>query len=188
VSPIQDYNTLMDSQPESVLNAGSIAPDFTLPDLSGKFHSLHDFSEQIVILSFWSADCPWVSRVDEALMQALSKWGSQVSLVTIACNPHDPCDMLARAAIERRLPLVLQDLQQKATCLYNALVTPHLFLVDRQGVLRYQGAFDDVTFSHRTPTRNYLCEAVTALLAGETPPITNTPPFGCAIARLSDEL
>ncbi|RPJ37924.1 MAG: hypothetical protein EHM21_17600 [Chloroflexi bacterium] len=63
------------------------------------------------------------------------------------------------------------------------MTTPHLFLVDGSGILRYQGAFDDVNFRQREPTRNYVEEAVQSLLKGEKILVTETAAYGCAIVR-----
>ncbi len=67
--------------------------------------------------------------------------------------------------------------------LYEAQTTPHAFVIDRQGVLRYAGAVDNVAFRQRTATRFYVEEAVEALLEGRQPPVSEQPPFGCAITR-----
>jgi hypothetical protein len=66
---------------------------------------------------------------------------------------------------------------------YGAQTTPHAFLIDRQGILRYRGAVDNVSFRERKPTRFYLQEAVEALLAGQLPEVTEVQPFGCTIVR-----
>ena len=67
--------------------------------------------------------------------------------------------------------------------LYGSLTTPHIFVIDREGKLRYQGAFDDVTFRQREPTRFYLKDALDALLAGRQPEPAQTTPYGCSIVR-----
>jgi hypothetical protein len=66
---------------------------------------------------------------------------------------------------------------------YEAQTTPHLFVVDASGILRYRGAFDDVTFRQRTPTKFYLRDAVSAVLENRLPDPAETAPFGCAIVR-----
>jgi hypothetical protein len=56
-------------------------------------------------------------------------------------------------------------------------------VIDAEGRLRYQGAFDDVTFRQRTATRWYAIEALEALLAGQPVAIPETPAYGCSIQR-----
>ena len=159
------------------------APDFELPDLSGQPHTLQDFRGQVVLLNFWSAECPHAARVDGELLNDLRRWGSRVAMISSASNVNEPTELISRVANERNLPLVLHDTQGKVADLYAAQTTPHLFLIDQSGILRYQGAYDDVTFRQRTPTRFYLRQAVQALLSGQMPDPAETPPYGCAIVR-----
>jgi hypothetical protein len=56
-------------------------------------------------------------------------------------------------------------------------------VIDAQGILRYQGAFDDVTFRQRTPTLIYLHMAVEALQSDQQPEPAETPPYGCSVVR-----
>ena len=67
--------------------------------------------------------------------------------------------------------------------LYEAVTTPHIFVVDRWGILRYRGAVDDFTFRQRKVSRSFLKEAVDALLAGRVPELQETIAYGCAIVR-----
>jgi peroxiredoxin len=162
------------------------APDFNLPDLAGHRRALQDFRGQVAIVNFWSAECPWAARADRTLIADLQTWGSAVSLIAIASNANEAPELLARVAAERGLPLVLRDAGQHVADLYDAQTTPHLFVIDAAGMVRYQGAFDDVTFRQRTPTRAYLHQAVSAVLAGQTPEPAQTPPYGCALVRYAD--
>jgi hypothetical protein len=91
--------------------------------------------------------------------------------------------LLRSVSGERGLPLLLHDPDQQVADLYGAQTTPHLFVVDPEGILRYQGALDDVTFRRRVPTQQYLLQAVAALLAGELPEVDQTPVYGCMIVR-----
>ncbi len=90
---------------------------------------------------------------------------------------------MEEAARARRLPLVLFDAEHLVADLYEAVTTPHTFIVDREGILRYRGAIDDVTFRQRKATRFYLEEAVEALLDGRVPELQETPAYGCTIVR-----
>jgi hypothetical protein len=66
---------------------------------------------------------------------------------------------------------------------YRAQTTPHLFVIDREGILRYQGALDDTNFRQRNATRFFLREAVKAVLVGHDPDPAQTTPYGCTIVR-----
>lgn len=167
------------------IDIGQPAPDFTLPDLNGAFHSLSALRGRIVVVNFWSAECPWSERADRDLVQALGAWGPAVALLSVAPNANEPPELLESVASGRGLPLVLVDSGQRVADRYGALVTPHLYVVDADGVLRYQGAPDDVTFRQRQASRPYLRLAVEALLEGRLPNPAETPPFGCSIVRFS---
>jgi peroxiredoxin len=164
-----------------------LAPQFTLPDLEGHPHSLKDFRNRIVIINFWSAECPWSQRCDTELRSLLDEWGKQVDLLTVASNANESIEMLKQAAAERQLPIVLHDADQIVADLYRAKTTPHLFVLDSNGILRYQGAFDDITFRQREATAKYLPAAIEALLAGRKPENAQITPYGCALVRHSAE-
>ena len=159
------------------------APEFTLPDLDGRIHMLSDYRGQIVIVNFWSAECPHSERFDMNITASLAQRGGNVALLSIASNANETDGMLATTARRHKLPVVLRDADGSVADRYEAQTTPHAFLVDRQGVLRYRGAVDDVTFRKRKQTRFFLMEAVEALLAGNLPEVTEVQPFGCAIVR-----
>lgn len=165
------------------MQVGQPAPDFELPDLQGNLHRLRDYRAKIVILNFWSAECPHSERTDRSLQDLLPRWEGEVIMLLVAANRNESAQMLAEAAETRRLPRVLLDSEQILANLYEAVTTPHVFLLDRQGILRYRGAVDDVTFRHRQATRWYLQEAVEALLQGRLPELAETPAYGCAIVR-----
>jgi peroxiredoxin len=159
------------------------APDFELPDLQGDFHKLKEYRRRIVIVNFWSAECPHSERADRSTMACLVQWGQGVQLLSIAANRNESAQMLREASQVRRLPIVLVDAEHVVADLYEAVTTPHAFVVDRDGILRYRGAINDVTFRQRNASRFYLEEAVEALLAGCLPEPQDTHPYGCAIVR-----
>lgn len=159
------------------------APDFTLPDLEGRIHMLNDYRGKIVIINFWSAECPHSERADKKLVPFLKDWGGGVELLPIASNGNEPPETLAEVARRRGLRLVLSDPDHSVADRFEAITTPHVFIVDEAGILRYRGAFDDVSFRQREATRNYLKEAVEALLAKRLPKTTDVHPFGCTIVR-----
>jgi peroxiredoxin len=163
------------------LNAS--APDFQLSDLRGKLHTLSDLRGRIVIVNFWSAECPHSERTDRSMMACLLQWGADVQLLSIAANRSETAQVLEEIATARRLPTVLLDPEHVVADLYEAVTTPHAFIVDREGILRYRGAVDDVTFRQRKATRFFLEEAVEALLEGRLPEIQETPAYGCTIVR-----
>ena len=159
------------------------APDFELPDLEGNLHRLRDYRCKIVIVNFWSCECPHSERTDRSTMACLVQWGGDVELLSITANRSESIYSVEEAVQARRLPRVLIDAEHVVADLYEAIATPHVFVVDRDGILRYRGAVDDVTFRQRKVTRFFLEEAVEALLDGRLPALEETPAYGCAIVR-----
>ena len=168
-----------------MLTVDQPAPGFRLPDLNGQMHALRDYLGGVVVLNFWSAECPHAARTDALLATSYQAWKPRVTLISIASNANETSELVARVAAQRGLPLVLLDRGSVVADLYVALTTPHLYVIDELGILRYQGAFDDVTFRQRTPKRDYLYEAVESVLTGARPQPAETPAYGCAIVRFS---
>jgi peroxiredoxin len=165
------------------MNLNESTPNFELPDLNGKIHRLSDERGKIVIMNFWSCECPHSERADHALMAMSVQWAHDVAMLSIASNRSESIQSIEEAAKARRLPIVLIDAGHSVADLYNAQTTPHAFVIDREGFLRYRGAVDDVTFRQRKPTRFFLDEAVEALLEGRLPALAETPAYGCTIVR-----
>lgn len=159
------------------------APDFELLDLQGVFHKLRDYRGQIVIINFWSAECPHSERTDHYLLNLLERWNGKVILLPIAANQNESIQLVAEAAKARRVPQILVDSGHRVADLYEAFITPHVFVLDFDGIMRYRGAVDDITFRRREATRFFLHEAVEALLDGRLPELSETPAYGCTIIR-----
>ena len=159
------------------------APDFELPALDGRLHHLIDYRGKIVIINFWSCECPHSEQTDKAIMAMFVQWRDDVVMLSIAANRSENAEALKIAANARRLPTVLIDAQCFVADLYEAQTTPHVYVIDREGILRYRGAVDDVTFRKRIPSRFFLDETVESLLKGHLPILTESPAYGCAIVR-----
>ena len=165
------------------MKIGDAAPGFSLTDLDGKLHALEQYRGRIAVLNFWSSACPHSVLTDLLLTTWLAAWSDRVALIAIASNANESSAELRAVASQHQLPLVLVDAQHLVADLYDAQTTPHLFVVDAQGLLRYAGAVDDVNFGHGAPQRYFAHDAVQALLDGATPAVSMTSPYGCAIVR-----
>src|SRR5512134_192352 len=159
------------------------APEFQLSDLLGVPHKLSDYRGRIVIVNFWSAECPHSERTDHYILSLLEQWKGEVVMLSIAANRNESVQMAEKAAKTRRIPRVLLDAEHVVADLYEALTTPHIFIVDREGTLRYRGAADNITFRQRQATRFFVQEVVEALLQGRLPELNETPAYGCVIVR-----
>jgi len=165
------------------MEPGIPAPDFTLLDLDGVSQVLREYRGRVVLVNFWSAECPWSERADNLFSSWLHEWGERVVLLTVASNMNESAPQVREAARSRGLAPVLLDSSCRVADEWGAQTTPHAFVVDGEGLLRYQGAVDDVTFRQRTPRRFYVKEAVDALLAGRLPEVAASPAYGCTIVR-----
>ncbi len=166
---------------EEMLTLHQTAPLFELPDLKGRRIRLEELRGKVVILYFWSADCDWCKRVDQDMLRFLAQWDGQVVLLPVDSTQESTPEQNLLEMQARGLPVILVDPNQTVASRYSAKTTPHCFVIDQDGNIRYQGAFDDVTFRKRTAERHYVREAVEALLAGDQPEISETPPYGCAL-------
>lgn len=167
------------------MKTGKTAPGFALVDLDGLMRRLANYAGEVVVLDFWSAECPWSRHYDGWLMEQAGYWARQgVRLLAIASNVNETTTFLREAVAERGITFpVLLDPDCAVADLYGAVTTPHIFVVDRLGGLAYQGAIDDRSFRQREASVNYLDQAIAALLAGRQPDPTRTDPYGCTIVR-----
>ena len=170
---------------DSIARIGSPAPDFELEDLEGKRHSPRDEFGSILVLNFWSAECVHSQRADEEFEDLAMEWGEGVAFWCIASNENEGDELIRNAVAISKFDRLLRDQHLAVADAYGAVTTPHVFVIDEQGVLRYSGAFNNVSLRQRTPTRNYLQEAVKSVQNGVDPDHSETAPFGCAIIRHS---
>ena len=159
------------------------APDFELPDIEGKVHHISDYLGKIVIINFWSCECPHSERTDKAIMAMSVQWRDAVVILSVAANRSENIEALKTAADTRRLPTILVDSQCFVADLYEAQTAPLVYVIDRAGILRYRGAVDDVTFRKKVPSRFFLDEVVESLFEGRLPAVTESPAHGCTIVR-----
>jgi len=117
------------------------------------------------------------------ILNLLEGWNGEVELLSIDANQNESVQMVGEAAKARGVPNVLIDAQHVVADKYAAMTTPHIFVLDRRGILRYRGAVDDVTFRRREASQFFLREAVEALLKGKIPELNETPAYGCTIVR-----
>jgi thiol-disulfide isomerase/thioredoxin len=172
---------------DPIISIGVEAPNFQLTDLRGDIFTLGKMVGRIIVINFWSAECIWCERVDHELLGYVDRWNEGVKVVWIASNANEPPTLIERIAMERNIPTVLLDERQHVADLYNAETTPHFFIVDMNGKLVYQGAWDDVSFRQRVATQVYIPEVVEALLHEATPQIKQTPAYGCVLVRFFDQ-
>jgi len=168
---------------------GDAAIAFELPGVDGKTYSLSALAEgkEATAVVFMCNHCPYVlAWLDRVIAIAKDYAGKGVAFAAINANdpakyPADSFEGMQKLAKERGLPFpYLHDETQKVATAYGAERTPEIFLFDGDLKLRYHGAPDD-NYEEPQASVPYLRNALDAVLAGQTPPIAETPPVGCTI-------
>ena len=168
------------------------APPFDLPGVDGAQHNLDDYADKPVLAVVWSCNhCPYVQAWEGRMVSVQREFGDRgFELVAISSNdadnyPEDSFDaMKDRAALQGFNFDYLYDEDQSVLNAYGAERTPEVFLFDRDRRLVYHGAIDD-SREEEGVTQEYLRDAIEAALAGEAPPVSDTPPVGCTVKRKS---
>jgi len=164
---------------------GKPAPDFSALDETGASHALSGYRGHAVVLEWTNSDCPFVERHYSAkTMEKLAAMLGARDVVWLAVNStstNTPADTVAWKAEQGFAYPTLQDADGTLGHLYGARTTPHLFVIDAAGVLRYEGAIDDDPYGRSTKPVNYVGGAVKALLAGGSPDPSETKPYGCSV-------
>jgi peroxiredoxin len=172
---------------------GKPAPEFEAKDINGRTHKLSDYKGKIVVLESYNLDCPFcANHFKTGAMQELQDWATSKGIVWLLV------DSAGKQSGSYRDPAAAKkewdDLKIKATAwiddhsgkvgrLYGMKTTPHMFVIDKNGVLAYQGAIDDRPEPEGDPrkARNYVREAVSKLLKGEKVEVTQTKSYGCGV-------
>lgn len=168
---------------------GDAAIAFELPGVDGKTYSLPALAEgkEATAVVFMCNHCPYVlAWLDRVIAIAKDYAGKGVAFAAINANdpakyPADSFEGMQKLAKERGLPFpYLHDETQEVATAYGAERTPEIFLFDGDLKLRYHGAPDD-NYEEPQASVPYLRNALDAVLAGQAPPIAETPPVGCTI-------
>ncbi len=175
----------------SGLHIGDKAPDFSLKNIDGEYYSLKDMDEvKGYIITFTCNTCPVAVMYEDRIIDLHNKYADK-GYPVIAINPNDPDvkpgdsfdEMIVRAE-EKSFPfLYLFDEKQKVYPAYGATKTPHVFLLDKNLVVKYMGAIDDNSRDASAVSETYLADAIDALMKGEKPNPSSTKAVGCSIKK-----
>ena len=164
---------------------GKPAPELKAADQDGKQHSLSELKGKVVVLEWTNPGCPFVQRHYKAqTMEKLSTKLAKDGVVWLAVNStasNTAADTKKWMKEQGFAYPTLQDNDGTIGKAYGAKTTPHMFVIDKAGVLRYAGAIDSDPRGKEAAPQNYADQAVTALLAGKDPPKANTEPYGCTV-------
>src|SRR2546429_9075144 len=173
---------------------GSAAPDFSAPDASGKTQSLSQYKGKYVVLEWFNPECPFVKKhYGSDNMQKLQGEYTGKGVVWLTIDSHAPES--EGSLSPEQAQKVMKDWNTKQTALlldpegkagrtYNARNTPHMFVINPEGKVSYEGAID----SKATPnpadipsSTNYVKAALDESMSGKTVSNSNTRPYGCSV-------
>lgn len=173
-----------------MLELGTEAPAFSLPDPDGRMHGLDDAPDaDAYLVMFICNHCPFVKHVRGELAAIGRDYGERnVAIFAISSNdvsthPDDsPAKMKQEAAAQGYTFPYLYDEDQSVAKAYQAACTPDFFVFDRQRMLRYRGQLDDSRPSNDVPVDGAdLRKALDETLAGKPVSGTQKPSIGCNI-------
>lgn len=173
---------------------GAAAPNFTLVDTNGQTHSLADFKGKTVVLEWTNHECPFVVKhySGKNMQNLQKKWTGQgvVWLQIVSSAPGAQGFVNASQGNELRktaghaATAMLLDPEGTVGKLYNARTTPHMYVINPQGVLVYQGAIDSkrsASAADIATSVNYVDQALTEMMAGKPVSQPETQPYGCSV-------
>jgi peroxiredoxin len=158
---------------------GAAAPSFALEDVYGKTFTLGDFKEHVVVLEWINQHCP-VShgKHKDGTMQNTYKKYADKGVIWLAIDSTYGAKPEANRVYAAQMGIaypILHDPDGKVGHMYGAKTTPHMFVIDKKGVLVYDGAIDD------QGKANYVAAALDAVLAGKPVENAKTKPYGCGV-------
>jgi len=173
---------------------GQPAPDFTAVDAKGNTVRLSEYRGKTVVLEWTNADCPYTrkhySSGNMQSVQGLARQNGIVWLTVISSAPgkqgyvNGPAADALTQSRRAQPTAVLLDPAGTVGRLYAAKTTPHMFVIDKDGELKYMGGIDSIATTDEADIARaepYLKEAMLAVAAGDPVARPVTKPYGCAI-------
>ena len=181
------------------LAIGSAAPDFSLKGIDNKTYSLSSFNKyNLLVIIFTCNHCPTAQAYEDRIIQLVKDYTLK-NVGIVAVSPNDPAavrldelgytdmsdsfqEMKLRAKQKKfNFPYLYDGDKQTMSKAYGPVVTPHVFIFDKQRKLRYQGRIDDVEKPGKTPNHFDTRKALDELLQNREVTTPTTKVFGCSI-------
>ena len=171
---------------------GAPAPAWELVDTRGKSHSLADYKGSIVILEWYNPGCPFSRRIHEDrtiknLRTSFADLEGKYVYLAVNSTANKPeskvraeSDRFMKKAGVKNLP-ILMDYSGSVGKAYGAKTTPHMYIIDGKGVLRYEGAITNDQSGKKPDATNYVLQALKQLADGETVAPDATSEWGCGV-------
>ncbi len=192
----EDFTTLGEVTVEvsEIATVGEEAPDFSLSNAKGEKINLSDFAGQYVVLEWVNYDCPFVKKHYRSNnMQGLQATYTKKDVVWLSICSSAPGKQ--GYFVDEELSLRIKEEKSGASSylvdadgivgrLYEAKTTPHIFIINPEGVLAYAGAIDDVKSTKAEDIEgavNYVQTTLDAALADKVIEISSTKSYGCSV-------
>jgi peroxiredoxin len=182
------------SGPVPAATTGAAAPQFTGTDANGRTVRLSDYAGKVVVLEWTNHQCPYVRKHygsgNMQSVQADAKAQGVVWLSIVSSAPGKEGHVTAEQARQlqseqKAVPAaVILDPTGAIGRAYSAKTSPHMFVIDAQQRIVYQGAIDDkptADVASLKGARNYVREALAHVKAGKPVAEAETTPYGCSV-------
>lgn len=188
------FTILLPAGVKADVTSGKPAPDFTLTDIQGKSQTLASYKGKYVVLEWTNYDCPFVKRhYGTGNMQALQKTYTEKGVVWFSINSSAPGKQGNYAPEAWRDKVSQTDAKPTAFLLdsdgtvghlYGAKTTPHVFIVNPEGILIYHGAIDNVPTTDPAEGKdavNFVRQALDEAMSGQPVSEPSTQSYGCSV-------
>lgn len=176
----------------SKVKLGEKVAEFTGVDADGNEHKLSDYKDNILVLEWINPECPFCIKVYEdgrvkKTVEALAKIDKNIKYITVNSTAKHGPEVSKQWMEKNDLADTITLIDQDGTIghMFDARTTPHVFVIDGEGVLRYEGAFDNDANGRLTKdggeVTNYVINAVTQIKAGETVSPDHVKSWGCSV-------
>ncbi len=174
---------------QKVAKLGEPAPNFTLLDTTGRTRTLSEYAGRIVVLEWFNTQCPIVQKCyrSKSIQTANEKVRElDKSIVWLAINSTSSTNAGQNTMWIKKFDLgypILLDVDGTVGHQFDARRTPHMFVIDKKGILRYHGAIDNNAFGDKKldEATNYVVNAVQQIVEGETVAPDYIKPYGCSV-------
>jgi peroxiredoxin len=181
----------------AAVECGRPAPDFNFTDLAGRAQKLSDYRGKIIVLEWLNPGCPVVGRhyrsgnMPATQAAAAADGAVWLQINSSAMGDLDPAKSAEWQAKQKvTATAYVRDQSGIIGRLYGAEMTPHVYVIGKDGTLVYQGAIDDQPNASQANTmsaHNYVKAALAALKAGKPIEKSSIPAYGCGVKYGSDK-